>query len=122
MRTMLIGTILLVAAGGLLAACSNDPAVRITNGKSKSAAAPAPTARSEPIFYNGKTYRLDFSPKSGGSYDMTVSGMTAKQQKDAEAVATSSLGYFACPEGQRGKLQTKPAYADAKWRMQAKCG
>jgi hypothetical protein len=53
---------------------------------------------------------------------MTVSGMTAKQQKDAEAVATSSLGYFACPEGQRGKLQNKPSFASAKWRMQAKCG
>ena len=24
--------------------------------------------------------------------------------------------------GQRGKLQNEPAYRDAKWRMQAKCG
>jgi hypothetical protein len=53
---------------------------------------------------------------------MSVSGMTSKQQKDAEAVATSSLGYFACPDGQKGKLQSKPAYKDAKWRMQARCG
>ena len=88
----------------------------------KPQAAPAPAARSEPVFYNGKTYRLDFGPRGGGVYDMTVSGMTAKQQKDAEAVATSSLGYFACPEGQRGKLQNKPSFASAKWRMQAKCG
>jgi hypothetical protein len=53
---------------------------------------------------------------------MTISGMSAKQQKDAEAVATSSLGYFACPEGQRGKLTTNPAYSGGKWRMQARCG
>ena len=121
MRNMVHAAILLLAAGIVLAACSNDPSVRITSGKPK-AAAPAPTARSEPIFYNGKTYRLDFSPKSGGVYDMAVSGMTGKQQKDAEAVATSSLGYFACPEGQRGQLQNKPSYSNAKWRMQAKCG
>ena len=120
MRKLMTGVILLVAAAGLVA-CSNDPAVRITSGKPK-AAAPAPQARSEPIFYNGKTYRLDFAPKGSGVYDMTVSGMSGKQQKDAEAVATSSLGYFACPEGQRGKLQNTPAYANAKWRMQAKCG
>lgn len=110
--------ILLVASG--LAACSNDPSVRITSGKPQ--AAPAPQARSEHVFYNGKTYKLDFSPRGGGLYDMTVSGMSGKQQKDAEAVATSSLGYFACPEGQRGKLQNTPSYANAKWRMQARCG
>jgi hypothetical protein len=119
MRNPMTGLILL-AAGAVLAACGNDPAVRITN--SKPAAAPAPQARSEPVFYNGKTYRLDFAPKASGVYDMTVSGMSGKQQKDAEAVATSSLGYFACPDGQRGKLQNTPSYANAKWRMQAKCG
>ena len=120
MRNPMTGLIL-IAAGAGLAACSNDPAVRITNSK-PAAAAPAPVARSEPVFYNGKTYKLDFAPKAGGVYDMTVSGMSAKQQKDAEAVATSSLGYFACPDGQRGKLQNTPSYANAKWRMQAKCG
>jgi len=121
MRKLVLSAILLSAAGAVLASCSNDPAVRITSGKPKQAA-PAPASRSEPVFYNGKTYRLDFSPKSGGVYDMAVSGMTSRQQKDAEAVAMSSLGYFACPEGQRGQLQNKPAYANAKWRMQAKCG
>ena len=108
--------ILLLAAG--LAACDGGPGARIIRDKP----APPPTARSEPIFYNGKTYRLDFSPSGAGLYDMTVSGMGAKQQADAEAVATSSLGYFACPEGQRGKLTTNPAYSGGKWRMQARCG
>lgn len=119
MRNHIHSVILLAAALALLSGCKSDPQVRITTDK----ATPAPVAaRSEPVFYNGKTYRLDFSPKGAGIYDMAVSGMSAKQQKDAEAVATSSLGYFACPEGQRGKLQNTPAYANAKWRMQAKCG
>ena len=119
MRCALTGLILFAAAAGL-AACGSESGVRVTN--SKPAAAPAPQARSEPIFYNGKTYRLDFGPRGGGVYDMTVSGMTSKQQKDAEAVATSSLRYFACPDGQKGRLQNKPSYASAKWRMQARCG
>ncbi len=105
--------------GLVLAGCKTASTVRITSEK------PAPeqaAARSEPIFYNGKTYKLDFAPRTGGVYDMAVSGMGPKQKKDAVAVAISSLGYFACPEGQKGRLQNDPAYADAKWRMQAKCG
>jgi hypothetical protein len=107
------------AAALLLAGCKSDNTVRIT---SDAPVAKAQPARSEPIFYNGKTYHLDFSPASGGIYNMAVSGMGPKQKKDAVAVATSSLGYFACPDGQRGKLQNEPAYAEAKWRMQARCG
>jgi hypothetical protein len=119
MRTSLKWPILAAAAFAILSGCAEDPSVRITRDKP---AAPAVASRSEPVFYNGKTYRLDFSPATGGLYNMAVSGMTGKQQKDAVAVATSALGYFACPDGQRGKLQGKPAYADTKWRMQARCG
>ena len=112
---------LLAAAAAGLAGCKTDSSVRITNDKPAAAAVPA--SRSEPIFYNGKTYRLDFSARgSTGLYDMSVSGMNAKQRNDAVAVATSSLGYFACPDGQKGRLQNEPAYTGAKWRMQAKCG
>jgi hypothetical protein len=112
--------VLLAAVAAVATGCKSGSSVRITNDK------PAPVqaaSRSEPIFYNGKTYRLDFGPSgTAGTFDMAVSGMSPKQKKDAVAVATSSLGYFACPEGQRGKLQNEPAYADAKWRMQARCG
>jgi len=112
------GLILLAVALGL-AACSQSD-VRVTRDK------PAPQVvmkpRSEPIFYNGKTYQLDFAPKGPNLFDMSVSGMGPSQQKDAVAVATSSLGYFACPEGQKGKLQANPLYASGRWRMQARCG
>lgn len=103
-----------------LAACKTQSTVRVTNEKPVAA---VPQSRSEPIFYNGRTYQLDFRPASAaGAYDMTVGGMSAKQQKDAVAVATSSLGYYACPDGQRGKLTVEPSYSAATWRMQARCG
>jgi hypothetical protein len=118
MKNPIVPVILLLAVAAL-SGCDSGPGARITRDKP---APPPAAARSEPIFYNGKTYRLDFGPVGGGAYDMVVSGMTAKQQKDAVAVATSSLGYFACPDGQRGKLAGNPVYADSKWRMQARCG
>lgn len=111
--------VLAVATTAALSACKSASTVRITNDKPQ---AVQTASRSEPIFYNGKTYKLDFSSRDAGLFDMAVSGMGPKQKKDAVAVATSSLGYFACPDGQRGRLQNDPAYADAKWRMQAKCG
>lgn len=111
--------ILLLAVA--VAGCDAGSGARITRDKPASAPPPV-AARSEPIFYNGKTYKLDFGPAGGGVYDMAVSGMTPKQQKDAVAVATSSLGYFACPDGKRGKLAGNPVYTDSKWRMQARCG
>ena len=119
MRKHSPGLILLVAALGL-AACSESPDVRVTRTKPASQVVMKP--RSEPIFYNGKTYRLDFSPKGPNLFQMSVSGMGPGQQKDAVAVATSSLGYFACPEGQKGRLQGNPAYVSSKWTMQARCG
>lgn len=104
----------------VLAGCKSGNTVRITND------APPPVVakqRSEPIFYNGKTYQLDFGPIGNSAvFELAVSGMSAGQKKDAVAVATSSLAYYACPDGQRGQLQNEPSYTGAKWRMQAKCG
>lgn len=105
-------------------ACGKKPDVDIVRNKPVVAAPKAiAQSRSEPIFYNGKTYQLDFSrTATSGVYALSVAGMSAKQQKDAVAVATSSLGYYACPEGQRGKLTNTPAYAESKWTMTARCG
>ena len=103
-----------------LAACNNEAnGVRISAEKAPASVIVKP--RSEPIFYNGKTYHLDFAPAGEGTFAMAVGGMTAKQEKDAVAVATSSLRYFACPDGKTGKLTNKPAYAAGAWKMQARC-
>ena len=114
----MIRIIVIVCAAALLAACAGKSTVNITHGTARMQTKP----RSEPIFYNGKTYQLDFRPNGSGAYDMAVSGMGPKQRKDAVNVATSSLSYYACPDGHRGRLLGEAAYADTKWRMQAKCG
>lgn len=108
----------------MLAACSqkqND--VRVTSQKPVAkSAAPKLTSRSEPVFYNGKTYRMNMTPLAGGVFDMSIGGMNGGQQKDAVAVATSSLRYFGCPEGKTGKLTNTPAFAGGEWKMAARCG
>lgn len=116
----------LMIAGGAIAAlagCAEKSRVDITTRK--------PTvdtrSRSEPIFYNGKRYLLTFTYDKGGRvFDMKVLGttaaMTGKQEKDAVAIATSSLGYFSCPDGQRGRLVGGARFGSGVWAMQARCG
>jgi hypothetical protein len=116
---------LLLLLAVALCACSNEPSgVRITQ------AAPAPTPapivvkaapRSEPVFYNGKIYQINFAPDPAGGYAFAVSGMTANQQKDAVAVSTSSLRQFACKEKQWSQLLDQPSYNGGKWRMSVHC-
>jgi hypothetical protein len=105
-----------------LAACTQKPDdIRVT--QSPAPAKPKPLqARTEPIFYNGKTYTLKFAPAGQGTYKVSVLGMTDAQQKDAVAVATSSIRYFTCPDGQTGKLTNQPRYAANAWTMSARCG
>jgi hypothetical protein len=100
----------------LLAGCpQNEP--RITS----SAGAVQTQSRSEPVFYNGKTYTLDLDHLSGAQFALKVSPMSAAQEKDAVAVATSSVGYFACPSGKPGKLTGKPEFSGRTWKMTAIC-
>ncbi len=103
-----------------LAACNQKPnEVRVT---SESAVAKVQsTSRSEPIFYNGKTYQFDLSPNGNGQFALKVSPMTAAQQKDAVQLATSSLGYYACVDGKAGKLLGVPTHAGKTWKMTARC-
>ncbi|MBL8908491.1 MAG: hypothetical protein JNM20_17600 [Rhizobiales bacterium] len=107
----------------LLAACSQPKEVDITRGSQKVQTA----SRSEPIFYNGKHYNLRYSyNETLKVFDMKVNGTTATMkagdQKDAEAIATSALGHFACPDGQKGRLSNTPKYASGTWSLQARCG
>jgi hypothetical protein len=115
--------LLIILAAGLVACTQKDSGVRVSSQKPVAkAAAPKPVARSEPVFYNGKTYRMNLTPQAGGVFDLAVSGMSDGQQKDAVAVATSSLRYFACPDGKTGKLTSTPSYTGGRWNMSARCG
>lgn len=112
-RLAIFVCILAMAAG-----CSNGKKFRMTSQQTVQT-----KARSEPIFYNGKTYRLDYAyAAERQSFDMKVSGMSAKQEKDAVAVATSSLRYFACLDGQQGQLIGAATYDGGVWNLRAKCG
>lgn len=113
-----IGLITLLVA---LAACSRpDNGVRVSVEKPV-APVPVQKARNEPVFYNGKTYQFRMVPVPGGVFDLSVAGMSTGQQKDAVAVATSSLRYFGCPEGMTGKLTNQPRYVANAWQMSAQC-
>jgi hypothetical protein len=119
---MIHKSIIAAATAGFIAGCSQGGnGVRVTND-SAAAAVPSENSRREPIFYNGKTYQLEFAAVDAGRFAMTVNGMSQGQQKDAVAVATSSLRYFKCPDGQNGVLTDKPRYVDKQWRMTARCG
>ena len=108
---------LVICCFALLGACSSS------NVKINRTTATVQTAsRSEPIFYNGKTYQLDYNYIEGqGAFDMKVSGLGPKQQQDAVNIATSSLAYFACPDGQRGRIIGQPNYVGDKWNLHARC-
>src|SRR5215208_714132 len=107
---------LVICAFALLAGCTTGSKVTFNRGTASVQTA----ARSEPIFYNGKTYQLDYNYIEGqGAFDMKMSGLSPKQQQDAMNIATSGLSYFACPDGQRGKLIGMPIYVSKKWTAYA---
>jgi hypothetical protein len=115
--------VMLVPVALILAGCSQSTSgVRVTQEAPQASPAIVRAAeKSEPVFYNGKVYQINFSPDPAGGFAMAVSGMSAGQQKDAVAVSTSSLRHFACKEKQSGKLLTQPIYSGNKWRMTAHC-
>jgi hypothetical protein len=119
--SIIAGVVVAVLAG----CASKENRVRISQDKQTPSSAvqePRLAWRTEPIFYNGKTYQLRFAPADGGIYSMAVLGMGAGQKKDAIAVATSSLRYFKCKDSQKGVLTSGPTYGDAAWKMTVKCG
>jgi hypothetical protein len=107
----------------LVGCTSKQPVVRVeARQTAPKSVVPKPIRRSEPIFYNGKIYRVNLTPDVNGVYDVSIGGMSAGQQKDAVAVATSAVRYFGCPDGKTGLLTNAPQYQSGKWDMAARCG
>ncbi len=119
-------TVLAVACVSvLMAACAKSGNVDINSGGPRKVQTQARSA--EPIFYNGKHYELNYSYNDAmKAFDVKVSGTTtpmkADSQKDATNIAFSSLGYFACPDGQKGRLVGSPKFKGGVWALQARCG
>jgi hypothetical protein len=105
----------------VLSACSNEPAgVRLTRDQPPSAPTIS-TARTEPVFYNGKIYQVAIVPEQAG-YILNVSGMSAQQQKDAVGLATSALHHFACKDSEKARFVSQPSYTLGQWQFQGNCG
>jgi hypothetical protein len=111
---------ILVAAFALAACSSGDNGVQVTAVQP----APKPVApgRTEPIFYNGKTYSLKFTPADNGGYFVAISGMSSAQQNDATGLTTSAFHHYYCKDSQRTRILASPSYADSKWNSVTQCG
>ena len=102
-----------------LAGCSSKPKVDV---KRSAPSEIQTTSRSEPIFYNGKTYQLDYSFNDDRNlFDMKVSGLGPNNKQDAINIATSALSYYSCPDSRRGRLQGQPVFNAGKWDVKAMC-
>jgi hypothetical protein len=120
MTTSMLRYLTLIMIALTLCNCTRKSAeVRVTSDAA--VAEVQAKSRSEPIFYNGKTYQFNLDPVTGGRFALSVSPMSPAQQNDAVALATSSLGYYACVSGKAGKLVDKPEYAVKTWKMTAVC-
>jgi hypothetical protein len=107
-----------------VAACSKSGNVDINSGGLRTVQT---QSRSEPIFYNGKHYALNYTYNEAmKAFDVKVAGTTtpmkADSQTDAVNIASSSLSYFACPDGQKGRLVGSPQFNAGTWALQARCG
>jgi len=114
-------TAALFAISIALAACSHDAeGVRLTHD-APMGPAPAVAAKVEPVFYNGKTYKVSLTPNADGSIVMKIPGMGAGQEKDAGALASNVLHHFACRDSQKAVLTAPPAYDGTGWFAAGHC-
>jgi hypothetical protein len=119
--------ILVLAVGGLLAACAQSPAPSV-----HIISAPFADGREhkEPVFYNDHMYAVTYRFDAGAAaYKVRVArqGRAMKageaNQKAAEAIATSSLSHFACPTKKRAQILPGSLLHDgAAYSMNLRCG
>ena len=110
----------IILCGLLLTACSQEPAgVRIVSGADS---APNLTqAKTEPIFYNGKTYQVSVAPAPDGAATIQIAGMGPAQARDASGLATSALHHFTCKDSQKAVLNAAPIFSDGTWQATGHC-
>lgn len=107
----------------LLAACSQDPnGIRLIQEKQAEADANVTLkAKTEPVFYNGKTYQVSLAPQGDGRANVKITDMGPKQAKDASALATSALFHFACKDSQKAVLAAPPVFDGTAWSATGTC-
>ncbi len=107
----------------VLAGCSSEPSgVRIAKETvAPPAPAPVAAAKSEPVFFNGKTYNFSVAPDGQGTYALAIAGMTASQTKDANQLSSTAFHHFTCKDSQKASLVAPPVYDGKKWTARARC-
>ena len=86
-------------------------------------------ARSEPLFYNGRTYQVQFRHVGAEQvYAVNVSargrvlGKTAADGRVMSEVGRNAINHFACQDGQKAQVldgSVQPGIAG--WNMRARC-
>lgn len=118
--------LVLVTTAGL-AACVQTPAPSV-----QVISAPFADGREhrEPVFYNDRMYAVSYrfdAATAAYAVRVTREGRAMKAgagaQKDAEAIATSSLSHFACPTRKRAQILPGTLRHDGKaYAMNLRCG
>jgi hypothetical protein len=78
-------------------------------------------ARVEPVFFNGKTYKMAMTPVGQGSYVIAISGMGSNQTKDANELTKTAFHHFTCKDSQVVRLSAAPNFDGSKWNAQGRC-
>jgi hypothetical protein len=107
----------------LLSACSQESeGIRIAHeAPAPPQIAAVPAARVEPVFFNGKTYKLGLTPDGQGGYAISVAGMSAKQDKDASELTKTAFHHFTCKDSQVVKLNAGPSFDGTNWNSVGRC-
>ena len=104
----------------VLTACSQEPAgIRVVSGEES--AASVTKAKTEPIFYNGKTYQVSVAPAPNGAATIQIAGMGPAQAKDASGLAISALHHFTCKDSQKALLDVAPVFDGNNWKTAGHC-
>jgi len=115
----------LILATLVLAACSQNRARVVSSPYADG------VRHSEPVFYNGKHYKLRFKYQAHlNTYAVNVAGSGGRRlggkpgdQKIVSDMVSSALRHFTCAQGQKAFVLPGTAqHANGSWNMQARCG
>jgi hypothetical protein len=118
--------ILLLVAGLCLAACEGSkPDARIVSVPPVNDS----VAHSEPVYYNGKHYKVDFKySRPLNAFAVKVSGKGRSlgggegDRKIVEQIAISAVRHFACPSRSKGQVVPGTTrHTGSTWELQARC-
>ncbi|HFC04312.1 MAG TPA: hypothetical protein ENJ55_01285 [Rhizobiales bacterium] len=121
---MMQSAVLITMISLTLAACTQNRARVVSSPYSNG------VLHSEPVFYNGKNYKMDFRfQASQNAYDVKVSGKGGRRiggkpgdGKIVSNMVSSAIRHFACARGQKAVVLPGTARnQNGTWRMQARC-